>query len=164
MAADQGQLEQAASYGEAAIKPLEAYYLWSKANRALPAIQILENIGSQKAAPALGMRLMSQKEIVEGPEEEVSIREAAARALGKLGGVQAVEALCEALQNPVLHIRLGDIQDYPVSLAKVQCAAAAALAEIGDRRAVPCLLEASRSENPTLAYAAAKALEKIGGQ
>jgi HEAT repeat protein len=76
-----------------------------------------------------------------------SVREAAAKALGRIGDAAAVPGLLAAL---------GDAD------ADVRRAAAKALGEIGDAAAVPGLLAALRDADWRVRWAAAKALGEIG--
>ncbi|MGC8880568.1 MAG: HEAT repeat domain-containing protein, partial [Anaerolineae bacterium] len=74
------------------------------------------------------------------------VRQAAARALGKIGDAAAVPALIEALRDEDEDVRQ---------------AAAEALGKIGDAAAVPALIEALRDEDMWVRRAAAEALGKI---
>lgn len=76
------------------------------------------------------------------------VREEAARALGRIGSLEAVTALIERLQDPGSTIR---------------AAAARALGKIGDRRAVPYLIQGLASSSEDLQEACIRALGEIGG-
>ena len=80
-------------------------------------------------------------------DEDLSVRRAAAGALGELGDPRAVDALMAALQ---------DRDD------SVRKAAARAMGEIGDSRAVESLIRALWDKNGGVGQAAAHALGKIG--
>jgi HEAT repeat protein len=76
----------------------------------------------------------------------MSVRRAAAEALGKIGDPQAVPALMEALKD-----RDEDVRK----------AVAEALGEIGDPQAVPALLETLKDEDEDVRWAATMALWKL---
>jgi HEAT repeat protein len=80
-------------------------------------------------------------------EEDSSVRQAAARALGQIGDVRAVEPLIAALKN---------------SKIVVGQAAAGALGQIGDARAVEPLIAALKGKKYDVCKAAVAALAKIG--
>jgi len=81
------------------------------------------------------------------PDQEV--REEAARALGRIGSGEAVDALVAQLRDPHSTIRPQ---------------AARALGQIGDRRAVPVLAESLGSGSEEVQEAAAQALGQVGGR
>ncbi|MGB2613657.1 MAG: MFS transporter, partial [Phycisphaerae bacterium] len=84
---------------------------------------------------------------LDDPDHEV--REEAARALGRIGATDAVEALIRRLTDPHSSIRPQ---------------AARALGRIGDPRAVPALLECLSGGSEDLQEACAHALGAIGGR
>ena len=84
---------------------------------------------------------------LDDPDQEV--REEAARALGRIGAADAVEALIRRLTDPHSSIRPQ---------------AARALGRIGDPRAVPALLECLSGGSEDLQEACAHALGAIGGR
>jgi HEAT repeat protein len=113
-----------------------------------------------------------------------TVRAAAARELGKLGGRQATSALCGALRDPAAEVAreaataLGEIRDTPAvpSLAavvlnadgyydgSVRTAAAEALAKFQDHRAVEALITAVYDSLAEVSQAAIRALGLIGDE
>ena len=79
-------------------------------------------------------------------DPDPDLREEAARALGRLGTPEAVEALCRRLSDPASTIRI---------------AAARALGRIGSREAIPFLIDALAGPSEDLQEAAADALGRI---
>jgi len=104
---------------------------------------VVERIaGAADAAPVIPSLLGT---LVGGPN--VGARDAAAAALGRIGG-PAVPALLERLGAPDPELRQ---------------TAASVLGVIGDRRAVPSLVARMADEDPNVRAAAAEALGKAGG-
>ena len=113
-------------------------------------------------------------------DEDSDVREAAAKALGKIKDPRAVEPLISALKDEDSDVReaaakaLGEIKDpravEPLISAlkdvnwRVRDAAAEALGEIKDPRAVEPLISALKDVDVLVREAAAKALRKITGQ
>ncbi len=82
-------------------------------------------------------------------DPDATVREEAARALGRIGSEEAVDALIERLRDPQSTIRVQ---------------AARALGQIGDARAVPALVEGLKSPSVELQEVCAQALGEIGGR
>ncbi len=82
-------------------------------------------------------------------DPDVEVREEAARALGRIGSPDAVDALIARLRDPGSTIRPP---------------AARALGQIGDPRAVPHLVEGLSAPDEALQEACAQALGEIGGR
>ncbi|MHB9133182.1 MAG: HEAT repeat domain-containing protein [Armatimonadota bacterium] len=109
-------------------------------------------------------------------DEDWSVRDAAVQALGSIGGLQVVDTLIDALQDPEEFVRvtaanqLGALQ-YPQAVDalahailtdendSVKASAIDALKEIESSRAVEPLIAALSDENPDVRAAAAGALE-----
>ncbi len=106
----------------------------------LSAIEALGEIGKDDAVDGLDTFLYKQ-------DDDRSVRCAAARAIGKIGGKQGVETLLVALKDKDKFVRLSATQ---------------ALGELGDRRAVDSLLVALTDEGISIRRHTAKALGKIG--
>jgi len=155
VAVEKGDWEGATLLGEAAVEPL-CTRLWAKKDASLAAIQVLAQIRSPKAVPALSSR-MNGGDVLE-------IRAAAARVLGQIGGIEAVGVLIQALGNATDYVKWGDIVDYPISLDGVQCAAAESLGQLGDWRAVEPLIAALQEPGGDLPRTAVSALHQITGQ
>jgi len=87
--------------------------------------------------------------IVRLDDADAPVREEAARALGRIGSAEAVDALVHRLRDPVSTIRSD---------------AALALGDIGDPRAIPALTECLNDGSPEVQDACARALGDIGGR
>jgi hypothetical protein len=99
-----------------------------------------------------GERIPLEKDAV-GPKiedlknEDIRVRNAAAKALGNIGDLRAVDSLIGALSDKAAFVR---------------CAAAEALGKIGDQRAVDSLIEATKDEDNLVRKSAVTALGQIG--
>ena len=82
-------------------------------------------------------------------DAEPEVREEAARALGRIGSSEAVDALIARLSDPASTLRAD---------------AALALGQIGDARAIPALVESLATPSSEVQEACARALGDIGGR
>jgi HEAT repeat protein/MFS family permease len=82
-------------------------------------------------------------------DPDADVREEAARALGRLRSLEAVEVLIVHMRDPA---------------SKIRSEAALALGEIGDARAIPALVECLASESSEVQDACARALGDIGSR
>jgi len=99
-----------------------------------------------------GERIPLEKDTV-GPKiedlknENIRVRNAAAKALGNIGDPRAVDSLIAALSDKAAFVR---------------CAAAEALGKLGNQRAVDSLIEATKDEDDLVRKSAVIALGEIG--
>jgi len=112
----------------------------SSSTQAARALRTMDGASSHLAAADIIERL-------DDPDPEV--REEAARALGRIGSLEAVDALVARLRDPASTIRPE---------------AARALGQIGDPRAVPALIEGLGGGPEELEDTCAQALGTIGGR
>jgi len=108
--------------------------------KAREAIPDLLNLVSGKTPSGKGYRLFI-------PEDVGAVQWMAARALGRIGDLRAVEPLAQAMGKAG-----GDLGVY----------VAEALGELGDRRAVPALIGAARRREEPALRAVAEALGRLG--
>ncbi len=117
----------------------------------LAAIDAIDAMKVAQAAPAL--RLLIEREGNYG--EGARVKEAAVRALGELGDVSAVPALCEILRGQTLLAKLGSF--------RLRVAAAEALASVGGSESLEALRRAARSMHPAVREASRRALARLLG-
>ena len=114
-----------------------------KPRRSVALVRELRNLDG----PAALGKIAEVVGYLDDPDPEVG--EEAARALGRIGMTEAVEALVKRLRDPDSGLR---------------CQAAQALGQIGDPRAVPALIDGLSDVSVELQDACAQALGDIGGR